>query len=188
MGYGDTDLELTDMKLPVCARRCYRAIASPGSGATEQSLRYIGWRDQPGIVRVDEHHQRVEQVHRPNRLGPAGPSRGASASGALVNTAPAVDADDQRHADDGDDELDCQLEPVDTAGCSGDAHRAGEERSDGGGDHADDDRQPDRDVLPTGQDDRARAPMMAPITIAVMIPVTVMCFSIHVVVGGRLPA
>jgi hypothetical protein len=30
--------------------------------------------------------------------------------------------------------------------------------------------------------------MTAPMTIAVMIPVTVMCFSFHVVVGGRLPA
>ena len=39
-----------------------------------------------------------------------------------------------------------------------------------------------------GRMSRARAPMMAPMTMAVMIPVTVMCFSIHVVVGGRLPA
>ena len=35
-----------------------------------------------------------------------------------------------------------------------------------------------------GRISRARAPMTAPMTIAVMIPVMVMCFSIHVVVGG----
>jgi hypothetical protein len=35
-----------------------------------------------------------------------------------------------------------------------------------------------------GRMSRARAPMMAPMTIAVMIPVTVMWFSFHVVGGG----
>jgi hypothetical protein len=118
--------------------------------------------------------------------GPAAGLRPALAT--LADTAPAVDAGNQRHADDGDDELDQQLEPVDPAGRGGDTHRAGEEGSDDGGDDADDDRQPDRDVLSAGQDEPARAPMMAPMTIAVMIPVMVMCFSIHVVVGGRLPA
>jgi len=35
----------------------------------------------------------------------------------------------------------------------GDPDGSGEERADDGGDDADDDRQPDRDVLPTGQDE-----------------------------------
>ena len=73
-------------------------MASPGSGATEQSSRYIARR----------------------RLGPAnevrGPAAGIrSAPVTLADTAPAVDTGNQRHAYDGDDELDQQLRSLATA-------------------------------------------------------------------------
>jgi hypothetical protein len=73
--------------------------------------------------------------------------------GAVADATAAVDAGNQRHTDDGDDQLDQQLEPVDPAGRGGDPDGSGEERTDEGGDDADHDRQPDRDVLPPGQDE-----------------------------------
>src|SRR4051812_19852668 len=63
----------------------------------------------------------------------------------------ASDPRHQRHADSGEDDLEQQLDPVEALGV-GDADGPGDHGAQKGGHDTDDDREPDRDVLPAGYD------------------------------------
>ena len=90
------------------------------------------------------------------------------ALGLQAPAAGGVPAGDQGHPGGGQGHLDDELNPVDPAGDTN-AERVGDERPDGGSTDADQDGEPDGDVLAAGEHQPPQGPDMRPTTMALMI-------------------